>query len=411
MTNDPARSISRRNRRNPAPQGWAGVMFASLLAALLSTLSGCAHPPPASPPSAAVFDDSRFAPPSHPVSRAQADGVDEALQRFIDEHLRPQPGDRRDARQRFVDILTDAAGLRLVYDDQPTRGAAEAFAQRRGNCLSLALMTAAVARELGIPVRFYQVQVDEVWTRAHGYTFASGHVHVSLAASPRPLAALPRGVDAWTVDFLPPEALRGLPRREIEPHTVLAMFFNNRAAELLSAGRLDDAYAHLRVAVRHDPGFAAAYNTLGIVWQRHGDDASARAAYEQALAIDAGNLKFIGNLLPLLNRPQDALRAAVLAARLEEGLPRQPFHWYDQGMAALRRGDPAAAIPLLQREIRRDPDHPEFHYRLAEAHAALGQLEAMRRHLQRAAEASTRPADAARYGAKIAELKRHMNLR
>lgn len=398
------------NHATPFVNRLARLSMVGALGLWCLALAGCAHPPGLAQAPMAVFDDSQFQPPARPLSAQQAETLSPELRQFIVERLRPRQDDHRDARQRFVDLLNQPDGLRLLYDDSYTRNAAEAFADRRGNCLSLALLTAAIARELDIPVRFQQVLVDEVWSRSHGYTFASGHVNVTLAGALRPSLHAPRGHDAWTVDFVPAEQLRGLPRREIAPHTVLAMYFNNRAVELMVTGQLDNAYAHLRKALRQDPGFAAAYNTLGIVWQRRGRDALARAAYEKALALDANNLKFIGNLLPLLHAPEDAARAAVLAARLERMLPRTPFYWFDQGMAALQRGDPAAAVPLFEREIRRDPDHHEFHFRLAQAHAALGQLEATRHHLQRAAATSTRAVDTERYAAKIAKLRRDTTL-
>ena len=47
-----------------------------------------------------------------------------------------------------------------------TRNAAEAFDARSGNCLSLVIMTAAFAKELGLPVRYQNVFVDEAWSRS-----------------------------------------------------------------------------------------------------------------------------------------------------------------------------------------------------------------------------------------------------
>ena len=53
------------------------------------------------------------------------------------------------------------------------------------------------------------------------------------------------------------------------------MYANNRAAEALADGRLDDAYAWAAESAAQGPGVHGAYNTLGVVYLRHGDLAEA----------------------------------------------------------------------------------------------------------------------------------------
>ena len=47
------------------------------------------------------------------------------------------------------------------------------------------------------------------------------------------------------------------PKTRLEERTVLAMFYNNRAADALARERLGEAYAHIRLGIQVDPGFAA----------------------------------------------------------------------------------------------------------------------------------------------------------
>jgi transglutaminase-like putative cysteine protease len=53
-----------------------------------------------------------------------------------------------------VQALYQPDQIRLEYDAAVTRNAAQAFEARTGNCLSLVIMTAALARELGLTVRY-----------------------------------------------------------------------------------------------------------------------------------------------------------------------------------------------------------------------------------------------------------------
>ena len=58
-----------------------------------------------------------------------------------------------------------------------------------------------------------------------------------------------------TIDFVPPTGMSAMRTRDIEESTVVAMYMNNRAAEALAKGRLDDAYAWARMAIVQDPEF------------------------------------------------------------------------------------------------------------------------------------------------------------
>jgi transglutaminase-like putative cysteine protease len=105
--------------------------------------------------------------------------------------------------------------IRLEYDAAVTRNAAQAFEARTGNCLSLVIMTAALARELGLTVRFQSAFVDETWSRSGELYFRSGHVNITLGRRFMD-AGSGRAPTEFTVDFLPASELRGLRTREID---------------------------------------------------------------------------------------------------------------------------------------------------------------------------------------------------
>jgi hypothetical protein len=81
------------------------------------------------------------------------------------------------AQAGLVDALYRRAQLKLEYDAATTKTAAEAFDARSGNCLSLVLMTAALAHELQVPVRYQSAYMEEAWSRNGNLLFASGRQH------------------------------------------------------------------------------------------------------------------------------------------------------------------------------------------------------------------------------------------
>jgi Flp pilus assembly protein TadD len=195
-----------------------------------------------------------------------------------------------------------------------------------------------------------------------------------------------------------------MPRHEISEATVVAMYFNNRAAEALSAGDVDNAYWWARASTAADPGFTSGVNTLGVIYVRRGDTAAAEQAFAHVLAREPGNTRAMSNLAYALQQAGRDDEAAQWRRRLAQLEPYPPFHWFDLGRTAMDRGDAAAARDLFAREVDRMPYYHEFHYWLALADFRLGDLDAARKHLLEAREHSTNPREQGLYAAKLAWL-------
>jgi hypothetical protein len=247
------------------------------LIAVLALVAGCATVP-LPRESSALFHDTLFAAPSAPIDADAVFALTPAMREFVDREI-PTFARNRNPRMALVNALNDRAQLKLDYDATRTRDAGETFAERQGNCLSLVLMTAAFARELGIDARFQMVFSEETWSRQGDTYLSVGHVNLTLAR-----AGLDQGNERVTVDFVPASQVRGARTMVIAESTVLAMYFNNRAVESFTEGRLDDAYWFAREAVRRDPRFLAAVNTLGVVYRLHGNPKEAQAAFDDVLA-------------------------------------------------------------------------------------------------------------------------------
>ena len=127
-------------------------MNALLRCALVACLlSGCAAPSSQRlPPVATLFDDSRFIQPPVQPDASRLFAMSPAMRAHLDSvPFRAQLRNRGKERG-LVAALYDAGELKLEYDSELTRTAAEAYDARRGNCLSLVIMTAAFAKALGV---------------------------------------------------------------------------------------------------------------------------------------------------------------------------------------------------------------------------------------------------------------------
>jgi Flp pilus assembly protein TadD len=371
---------------------------------LCGLLAACASPaPPQADPG--LLHDSFFVAPAQRIDARSLFTLNDEMRRYVESGLAASSS-RRDPRQALIDALYSRGQLRLEYDGGPTRTAAQAFEARAGNCLSLVIMTAAFAKHLGLPVSYRSVEVDETYSRSGDLFLLSGHVNLVLG--PPPLRAhAGRAEDApLTVDFLPPDDLRGRRTRPLQESTIVAMYMNNRAAEALSDGRVADGYWWAREAVLQDPGYATAANTLGVVYLRAGRAAEAEQALKHVLEQQPDNTAALSNLSGLLAGQGRAAEAQVLAARLARLQPQPPFHDFALGRAAMAAGDYAAARSHFDRELRLQPYQDEVHFWAALADWRLGNNEGAAHHLDKAVEYSSTRGRHDLYAAKLAWLRR-----
>ena len=377
----------------------------TLTLTLTLTLQGCATAPPPPVP-VQLFHDGLFKPAVQDLAAEQVFAFSPAMQTYLDFGMRSQLRNKG-SRQGLLDALYNKSALQLEYDSGDTRNAAQAFADRRGNCLSLVIMTAAFAKQLGLPVRYQSVYVDELWSRSGDLYFLNGHVNLSLGPSLSESRDSAGDSRMLTVDFMrqPPGSRQRV--QVIEEHTIVAMFMNNRAAENLQAGQIDAAYWWARAALQSDPKMLAAYNTLGVIYRRHGDPSLAEPALRHVLAQEPGNTQAMSNLVLLLNelgRPAEATQWAQQLAQLQ---PYPPYRFFDLGQAAMKAGDYAAASDWFSKEIARSAYVPEFYFWLALANYGLGDLGAARRQMNLALENSTTQQDRLLYTSKLDLLKQH----
>ena len=392
-------------RSSDLPAGPARLLRLACLAVPL-VLGACASPDTRQFVAAAptFFDDASFAPSTEPIDPADVFKLSPPMLAYIDEQILPLSRTKGLAAA-LTDSLYNRSKLQLEYEASMTRNAAQAFEARQGNCLSLVIMTGAFARAMGLNVTFQQATIDEMWTRSGDMYFMSGHVNLQLD---RPFAETVARVDRYrtfTVDFLPQEDVAGLHEHPIHENTILAMYMNNRAAEALVAGQIDNAYWRAREAVRLDPKFLSAYNTLAVIYMRHGDAARAETVLHAALTLAPDNPRMLANDAQSLRRLGRVEEAEAVDKRLAAVEPYPPFYFYNRGQAALKNQDYATARAMFKREIDREPDYHEFHYGLAVADFGLGRVDEARSELALALENSVKRTDHDLYAAKLDKLK------
>lgn len=137
------------------------------------------------------------------------------------------------------------------------------------------------------------------------------------------------------------------------------------------------AQAHFMSAAAIAANDAATHYGLGLCGEHIGDWPAAARAFVQALAAEAD----AGNALPILLRLADACqRSGDVAAAADHFVTatgiaaHEPALWYAHARFLLASGQPAQAMPLIDRCGQRTPDEPRIVLAKAQCLRALGQF-------------------------------------
>ena len=311
------------------------------------------------PRHARFFDDARFAPASERIGAAQVFALSDDMRRYVDEGDRAAHEAARAASSPSSTRCTSKGDLKLEYDSAMTRNAAEAFAARSGNCLSLVIMTAAFAKALDLPVEYQKVFVDDAWARAGNMYLAIGHVNLTLGKR-------------RTEEFTYGSRVGQEAHRKRGPHHRLPAARGHAQRAHASdhrghrggdvheqprgrgarARQDDDAYWFAREAIVQSPAFFVAYNTLAAVYHRHGDLAQAEAVLRFVVDREPANTQAMANLVRVLadaGKTEDSQR---LAAALAETRARAAVRVLQPRDGRDARGRPAGRQGILRARDR-----------------------------------------------------------
>ena len=381
-----------------------GVLKVLVPLVLSVLLAACASAPPTPEQPERLFADSLFRSPTSKIDAAEVFALTPAMHAYLEHDVQTLVR-TRGRQQGLYDALYTRTQLQLEYDAAKTRNAAEAFAARQGNCLSLVIMTAAFAKEMGLNVHYQNVYGEETWARDGDLYLSIGHVNLSLRRRQTQAEFGRNETDSMTIDFLPAADLRSVKSWEIEEPTIVAMYMNNRAVESLTANELDDAYWWAREAIVQDARFMSAYNTLGAVYHRHGNLSEAQRAFEFVLEREPANTRSLSNLAEVFYAQGRVATAREIKTRLDRMEPNPPFGYYKRGIAAMEEGNYKLAKEMFTKEIERAAYYHEFHFWLALADVGLGDMDAAKRHMAMAVENSTTRKDHDLYAAKLERIR------
>ena len=285
---------------------------------------------------------------------------------------------QKERLERLVAFVFDPGGLAMRYEDGATYTVAEAYRQRKANCLGFTLLFLALAREAKLEAYPQVIEETLAWHRSQGTFYRSSHVNAQVRV----------GARTYTLDVARDVVItRGRPIR-LSEERLLGRYHNNVAVERMEAGDFVAARQHMALALELDPGQASHWSNAGVIELRAGDAEAARRAYARALELDAENTDALFNSVSMARRSGDAAREAEFRDRLRRVQQKDPFHHFLQAIDYERAGDFPQAVAHYRRAIELHRGDHRFHAALAGALERSGDFAAARAAWKRAVASS-----------------------
>ena len=243
-------------------------------------------------------------------------------------------------------------GHHLVYDLGANLTPSQAFAQRRGNCLSFTLLMVELGAQLGLNLQVNQVDLPDMWGQdSQNDLIFYRHVNALFKTT----------YSTQIFDLAMQEYKPGFPQRLISKHQATALLFSNIGIEKLKLGDIDSAIHYLSLSASTFPSNPDMWINLGAAYKHIGQLDLAEKIFLQAVAIGDKNSLAASNL-ERLYRTQGQTKLAdryqKLAARVRA---RNPYLHYQNAETAYEKKEYSQAAKSIKRAIKLHKEDPEFY--------------------------------------------------
>jgi len=306
------------------------------------------------------------------------------------------------AHRRLYDYL-ESITMNFGYQGE-TYAAEVALRRSSGNCLSLAILTTALAQLAGVDVGYQLVDSSPVFEAQGKVVFRGQHVRTKLYEPRREAVdgefVIRRG--GLLVDYFPNAGDRFV--SNINKAEYQAMYYNNLASEAISREDYGKAFWLLRRALELTPYDAGAINSMAIVYRRAGNVEKSEEIYRYGIKNLSNKVSLLRNYRVLLSEQERFAEVEELNLALAELDEDSPFDWLHAGHDAFAKNEFGEAISYSQKAVEIAPYLHESYAGLAKAHYKLGNRVRAKRELINAQKFSYRKSIQSLYQAKLIAL-------
>lgn len=205
--------------------------------------------------------------------------------------------------------------------------ASKALSEEQGNCLSLAIVTAAFADLVGLKTRFQKVNSPIIYRRYQHVMTTSGHVRTFV------YDRVKKGVgkDGYVqlvpgfviVDYFPGS---GDTRGEfVSQVDFISMYHQNLAGDAIVKKDFELAFAHINTAIKLNQYNANTLNSLAVLFKHTDQHNNAREIFEFAMNNSPKTLNLVSNYAGLLKQSGETEKANLLFQNIDSFRDENPY--------------------------------------------------------------------------------------
>ncbi len=265
--------------------------------------------------------------------------------------------------------------------------ASESAAKNSGNCLSLGILTTALAKIADVEVGYELMRTPPVYQKKGNTILSSQHVRSLLFEPTLPeegFVFILRPV--LKIDYFP--TFGSIAKRRVQHSEFVSMYFRNMAAEAIIDNRLIDAFWLARHSMEFAENNAHATNMIALIYDRLGYSEDAEKLYLYGLRYADEKLELLSNYHKYLLRNQRVDEAEEIKGQIADLNIPDPFDWLDLADEALAANNLGEALDYYNKVIELAP---YLHY----GFSGLGKVEFLKGNHRRAKEAFSKAAELA----------------
>lgn len=285
-----------------------------------------------------------------------------------------------------------------------TLNASQALDQKTGNCLTLAIVTKALADLVGLETAFQRVNSAPVYARYSDVMTLSSHVRTYIYEpthqSDSDIIVIRRA--SVIIDYFPTSS--DVSGYMVDVRDFIAMYYQNLAAEALIKHQSDIAYSLLRQGIALSHTNPDTLNTLAVLFTRMSEQGEAEILYRYMLNNGFATANVIANYAALLQTQGRFKQAKSFAKLIDKIEDDNPYRWIDMADKAFAAGEYHLAEKYYTKANRIAPYLHEGQFGLAKSYYQLGEVSAAKDALTQAIDISYQPDNKRLYQAKLQTL-------
>ena len=255
-----------------------------------------------------------------------------------------------------------------------------------GNCMSLAVLTTAYAKLLGLKFSYREVSTIPIFEKENNLILSSSHVQTVIYDT-----EFVEDVDTFylqkpgvVIDYFSNKNNRV--GKSFGESTFVSMYYRNLAADALIENELAKAFILAEKAYAYNKQNIEAINLLAVIHRRAGDDKGAENIYQAGLQIEQSSIALISNYIMLLRKQKRFDEAEVHQEKLDQLDDPNPYHWLEQAYIAEQSHKKNKAIKYYQKALENAPYLNQAYLGLYHIYLERGRLAKAKAMLKNALE-------------------------